>query len=200
MTLNDVKILAQEWLHQGFVQVKRYYLQHKLFAGDWSDTFSREVAIRRPAAAVLPYDPKLDKLVLVEQFRIGALAGQSSPWLLEAIAGILEEGETPTELVYREAKEEAGLTLLELIPIYEYWSSPGASNEHVSLFCGKVDASHAQGIYGLTDENEDIRVHAVDVEEAFDWLKQGKISNGICLVALLWFQLHRDEVRAKWSA
>lgn len=200
MTKNDVKIVSEEWLHQGFVKVKRYSLQHKLFAGPWSNTFTRELAIRTPAAAVLPYDPVLDKLVLVEQFRIGALTDASSSWLLEAIAGILEEGETPIELVYREAKEEAGLTILDLIPIYEYWASPGASNEHVSLFCAKVDASNARGIYGLADENEDIRVHAVPAEEAFTWLKQGKIKNGICLVALLWFQLHREEVRAKWLA
>ncbi len=200
MTKNDVKIVSEEWLHQGFVQVKRYFLQHKLFAGHWSNTFSRELALRTPAAAVLPYDPVLDKLVLVEQFRIGALSDKDSPWMLEAVAGILEEGETPAELVYREAKEEAGLTILDLIPIYEYWASPGASNEHISLFCAKVDASHAHGIYGLADENEDIRVHALPVQEAFSWLQQGKIKNGICLVALLWFQLHREEVRAKWLA
>ncbi|HVV67566.1 MAG TPA: NUDIX domain-containing protein [Gammaproteobacteria bacterium] len=197
MNKNDVKIQEESLLHNGFIQVKRYTLQHKLFAGGLSELFSRELVIRHHAAAALPYDPILDKIVLLEQFRVGALE-DDNPWLIEIVAGLLEEGETPEALVHREMKEEAGLTPRNILPIFNYWASPGASNEHVSLFIAEVDARGAGGIHGLPHENEDIRVLVVDTQEALERMHRGEIKNAICLMALLWFQLHKDEVRAKW--
>ena len=120
MNKNDVKIQKESLLHNGFIQVKRYILQHKLFAGGWSELFSRELVIRHHAAAALPYDPVLDKIVLLEQFRVGALEDDKSPWLIEIVAGLLEDGETPEELVYREVQEEAGLTPSAILPIFDF--------------------------------------------------------------------------------
>ena len=200
MNKNDAKIKEESLLYNGFMTVKRYILQHKLFAGGWSCLFSREVVIRQHAAAALPYDPILDKIVLLEQFRVGALEDDKSPWLIEIVAGLLEPGETPEALVHREVQEEAGLKTLDMLPIFDYWASPGSTNEHVSLFIARVDASDAGGIHGLPDENEDIRVHVVDAKEALARMYRGEIKNAICLLALLWFQLHREEIRAKWLA
>ena len=77
------------------------------------------------------------------------------------------------ELIIREAKEEAGVDILELKQIYRYWSSPGAYAERVNLFCARVDATKAGGVHGLESEGEDIRVHAVDSKEAFQMLHSG---------------------------
>ncbi len=198
MNRNDVKIIEESLLYKGFITLKKYILQHKLFAGGWSQTFSRELVIRHHAAAVLPYDPVLDKIVLLEQFRLGAFEDKASPWLIEIVAGLLEEGETPEELARREVQEEAGLVALDLIPIFDYWASPGATNEYVSLFCARVDASNAGGVHGLADEHEDIRVHVVDAAEALKRMHRGEIKNALCLMGLLWFQLHKEELRANW--
>ncbi len=198
MTKDDVKILDQISLYEGFVKVKQYGLQHKLFAGGWTSPFTREVMIRAKAAAVLPYDPVLDRVVLQEQFRVGAISEQHNPWLIEIVAGLLEEGETPGELIHREAQEEAGLTILDVLPIYDYWVSAGASNEYVNLFCGRVDSGKVGGIHGLPEEHEDIRVFTVSSQEAFMMAEKGQIKNAICLLAILWLQLHKEQVREKW--
>lgn len=198
MTSKDYTILEENWLYRGFISVKRYLLSHKLFAGGWTTPFSREVTIRRNAAAVLPYDPVLDKVVLIEQFRIGALNDPDSPWLHEIVAGLIEENETEESLVRRELQEEAGLHAQQLLRLYSYWASPGATNEYVTLFCAKVDASQAGGIHGLAHEHEDIRVTTMDATTAFQMVHSGKIRNALCLVALLWLQLHHADIRAQW--
>ena len=143
MNKNDVKIKEKSLLHDGFITVKRYILQHKLFAGGWSEPFSRELVIRHHAAAALPYDPILDKIVLLEQFRVGALEDDKNPWLIEIVAGLLEPEKLPRRWCTAKCKEEAGLTTLDILPIFDYWASPGATNEHVSLFIARVDASDA---------------------------------------------------------
>ncbi|MGD9152524.1 MAG: NUDIX domain-containing protein [Gammaproteobacteria bacterium] len=186
---SDVEIISHEIPFQGYFRVEKYKLRHKLFAGNWGQPMEREVFERGHAAAVLPYDPKLNKVVLIEQFRIGALRDECSPWLLEVVAGVIDHGETPTEVCRREAEEEAGLKILELIPISHYWVSPGGCTESMDLFCGKVDASQAGGIHGLDHENEDIKVHVFDIQDAFEMVRSGKINNQPAIIALQWLEL-----------
>lgn len=189
----DFKILEENIAYEGFFQVKNVTIRHKLFDGGWSEPFGREIFERRPVAAVLPYDPVLDKIVLIEQFRAGPVHS-SNPWLLELVAGITEDDESIEELVKREAMEEAGLEILELVKAHEYWVSPGGSSEFLSLYCGKVDASEAGGIHGNPEEFEDIKVHVMSSDEAFELLKQGKIRNAATIVGLQWLQLNIDHI------
>lgn len=195
----DVEVLQQETVYQGYFQIKKYLLRHRLFAGGWSQPFVREVFERGHAAAVLLFDPILDKMVLVEQFRIGTLGLTSNPWLLELVAGIIDKDETETQVAIREAKEEAGLTILDLIPIYDYWVSPGGSTERLRLFCGRVDASKAGGVHGLAEESEDIRVWVLNPNEVYQALATGRINNALSIIAIQWFQLHEAEVRKLWA-
>ncbi|MFT3741436.1 MAG: NUDIX domain-containing protein [Gammaproteobacteria bacterium] len=199
MEPKNVKILEETWMYQGFVSIKRYLLQHELFKGGWSPAIMREVSIRPRAAAVLPYDPLTDQVVLIEQFRPGALSDPEGPWMIEIVAGLLEAGETPEDLARREAQEEAGVTLLALEQICEYWSSPGGSNEYLTLFCGQVDASQVGGVYGVAEEHEDIRVFALAFEEAFQWAAHGKIKNPTCLLALFWLKINKEKLHRRWA-
>jgi ADP-ribose pyrophosphatase len=185
-----VDIVKEQNLYQGFYQLKKLYLRHQLFAGGWSPTYERELITRYRVAAALPYDPKLDKVVLIEQFRVGALEDENSPWLLELVAGIMTEFEPLENLVKRETQEEAGLEVQELIPICDYWVSPGGTNERVALYCAKVDASHAGGIHGLSEENEDILVHILDSKDAFAAIRSGRINNAATIIALQWLELN----------
>jgi ADP-ribose pyrophosphatase len=197
-TKNDVNIIEKNALHQGFFRLDQYLVQHRLFAGGFSKTFPREVLERGSAAAALLYDPILDKVVLIEQFRIGALNDPESPWLIEVVAGILNPKEKPSDLIVRETEEEAGLEVLDLHFMYQYWVSPGGSTEHLTLFCAKVDASRASGIHGLPDEGEDIRILVVSPEEAYQALEKGKIKNAPTIIGLLWLQLNKELLRSKW--
>jgi ADP-ribose pyrophosphatase len=196
---NDYEIVKREVLYQGFYRLSRYHIRHRKYNGQWSNIFTREVFERHSAAAILPYDPILDHVILIEQFRPGALANPQSPWLIEIVAGILSENETPIEVAKREAIEEAGCKILDIYPIYEYFVSPGASNEYLHLYCGRVDASDADGIYGLEDENEDINTIALPTDEAFKMMQEGKVKTAPAIIALQWLQLNREWLRQLWQ-
>lgn len=200
MNKDDVSIEKEEIAYDGFMSIKSLLIRHKLFKGGWSPNLHRELVVRREAAAVLPYDPCKDCVVLIEQFRIGALKDEVSPWMVEIVAGLSEPGESVESLVKREAVEEAGLQLDALEPISKYWSSPGGSSERVSLFCGKVDASGAGGIHGLEGEGEDIKVSVVNADEAYGWVEQGKIRNAMTIIALQWLKINKEKLLKKWPS
>ncbi|MFP2768719.1 ADP-ribose diphosphatase [Oceanisphaera sp. KMM 10153] len=187
----DVQLLAEEVGYKGFFRLFRLRLRHKLFAGGWSREMTRELFDRGHAAAVLPYDPVRDEVVLVEQFRVGAVYAEGSPWLLEVVAGIVEAGESAEDVVRREAQEEAGLTLNSLTRVMSYFSTPGGCSERITVFIGEVDASQAAGHAGLDSESEDIRVHRLPREQAMQWLADGKIDNATSIIALQWLELQR---------
>lgn len=199
MTDPRVEILDKTVCYDGFFRLERYRLRHRLFSGAWSRVLTRELFERGHAAAVLPYDPVLDAVVLVEQFRIGALEAPGSPWLLEIVAGIIDPGETPEDVVRREAVEEANCQIQELIHICDYFVSPGGTSERIALFCGTVDATGAGGLHGLTAEEEDIRVTVVPFAEAIEQLHAGKINAAAPIIALQWLQLNHDQLRTRWG-
>ncbi len=198
-TKNSVNILEKKICYDGFFKLARYRLQHTLFAGGWSGELIREVLERGHAAAVLPYDPIRDEVVLIEQFRPGALNDANGAWLWEIVAGILEPGESPGEVVEREAVEEIGCPVMDPIYICTFFVSPGSTTETTALFCGRVDAEKARGIHGVATEHEDIQVHVVSFTAALDMLQSGKIRFAPAIIALQWLALHREEVRQRWK-
>ena len=200
MTENDVEIIEKRTLYQGYFRIDSYRLRHRLHAGGWSDAIDRELFERGHVAAVLPYDPVADTVVLLEQFRVGAYVAGLPSWQIEIVAGIIEAGETVEAVARRESAEEAGCEILELAPICRYLVSPGGATETVMLYCGRVDSRGLGGIHGLKHEHEDIRVDVVPYEQARDWLDRGRIGNALTLIALQWLALHRDELRGRWLA
>jgi len=199
MPPHKVDVLNREPLYDGFFKFERYKLRHETFAGGMTGTFTRELLDTGHAAAVLPYDPVRDRVVLQEQFRIGAHAAGREPWLIEIAAGLLEPGETPDELARREIVEETGLEALDLVKIGTVLVSPGTSSETVTVFCARVEAGTSEGVHGLDDENEDIRTFAVDAGEIRALLESGRVENAVAVIALQWFVLNHAEIRAKWS-
>jgi ADP-ribose pyrophosphatase len=198
MDANDVEFLTREAVYRGYTTVERWRLRHRTFAGGWSAPIQREVIERGHAAAVLPYDPARDEVVLIEQFRPGALGAGMNPWIVEVIAGIIDPGETPETVAIREAMEEAGCRLTELLPISNFLVSPGILTESVTLYCGRCDAAGLGGVHGLDHEGEDIRAFTLGFEGALDLLAGGRVDNAVALVALQWLALNRDRVRKAW--
>ncbi|AGH80243.1 nucleoside diphosphate pyrophosphatase [Psychromonas sp. CNPT3] len=194
-TKDDVKIIKKETLYKGFFQCNKYTLQHRLFSGKWSALIEREFFERGNAAAVLAYDEKNDCVILVEQFRFGALGGTQSPWLLELVAGMVKDGESSEDVVLREAFEEAGLRLTSCQFIMNCLVSPGGTTEKVDLFIANVDSEGVKGIYGLSEENEDIRVHVIARETAYQWVVEGKINNAMTVIALQWLELNKKTLK-----
>lgn len=196
---NDVEIIARETLYSGFFSMELYRFRHRLFNGEMSGEIKREIFERGHAAVLLPFDPVRDEVVLVEQVRIAAYDTSETPWLLEMVAGMIEEGESVEDVARREALEEAGLAIGRTKPVLSYLASPGGTTERSSIMVGEVDARTAKGIHGLADENEDIRVHVVSREQAYQWVEEGLIDNAASVIALQWLQLHHQNLRNEWK-
>ncbi|OCW97355.1 ADP-ribose diphosphatase [Alishewanella sp. HH-ZS] len=196
---SDLEIIDKSTVFQGFFRIERWQLRHKCFAGGWSGVMTRELFERGQAVVVLPYNAQTDELVLVEQFRIGAVGSGQSPWLLEAIAGMIEPGQSAELTARREAEEEAGIQLTELWPMLHYYSSPGGSTERIQLYLGRLTAAVTPGVFGLADEHEDIKVHLLPRATAMQLLAEGKIDNAATVIALQWLALHLADVTARWG-
>ncbi|EGQ7794049.1 ADP-ribose diphosphatase [Vibrio parahaemolyticus] len=197
-TSRDVEIISKESVFEGFFKMVKYRFKHKLFAGGWSDVVEREMFERGHAAAMLPYDPKTDQVVIIEQIRIGALEHEH-PWQLETVAGMIDRAESAEEVIRREAEEEAGITVGRVASVTSYYPSSGGCSEKLDVFVGEVDASKAHGIHGLDYEDEDIRVHVLSREQAYQWVKDGIFENGASIIALQWLQLNHQELRSQWG-
>ena len=194
----DVRLLDEQTVWSGHYAMRKLTLQHRRFAGDWSDPLVREVFERGDAVAVLPYDPESDSLVMIEQFRPGAMRGDDTPWMLELIAGVVEPGESDEDVAHREAMEEAACELSELVPIATVFPSAGACTEQVRLFCGRVSSADLGGLHGVQEEGEDILVHSIARTDALQMLADNLVPNGHTLIALQWLHIHAESLRARW--
>ncbi|WP_022954736.1 NUDIX domain-containing protein [Leucothrix mucor] len=186
------KILEKQTPFKRFFQIDIYQFQHELYAGGWSNTVTREVFERGRAVAVLLHDPVADTLLMVEQFRPGAIKDPDGPWMLEIVAGMVEEGEEDQDVARREAMEEANCEVTDMEFIMDYYPSAGGSTELIALYYAAVDLSNIKtGIHGLDTENEDIRTSIVPRETAMQYLKQGKIKASLAIIALQWLALEK---------
>lgn len=191
------RILARERVHDGFYQLDVLTLSHQRFRGGWTKPLRRELLVQRSAVAVLPYDPMQDLVVLVEQFRAGCIDHPGEPWLIEAVAGLVEAGEPSTAVAAREVDEETGLAIGRTAFVCRYHASPGGTSEQVDVFVAEVDAG-AAGVFGVAEEDEDIRTRVLPAAEAFAMAADGRIIAANSIIPLLWLQLHRDRLRAEW--
>jgi ADP-ribose pyrophosphatase len=195
-----VEILDRRSVPAGRYRVDRYQLRHRMFGGGWSEPLERDVLERGHAAALLPYDPVADAIVLVEQFRIGALAADQAPWMLEVVAGMIEADDADPEAVARrESMEECGCLVGAIEPIAVYQPSPGVSSETLHLFCGRIDSREAPAQAGLVEEGEDLRVHVWPWSKARRALDQGVFTNAATLIALHWLARRRPALRRRWN-
>ena len=195
----DLRIVEDVDAFSGHYRVRRLTLEHRLFRGGWSGPMTRELFERGDAVGVLPWDPERDELVLLEQFRVGAIRGKSSPWMLELVAGVVEDGESDEEVAHREMREESGLSLAAIEHIVTFFPSPGACSEQVRLFVGRVDAGAAGGVHGRDDEGEDILVHRLPRTQVMELLDANRIDNGHTLIALQWLRIHGEALRERWT-
>ncbi len=204
MPLNNAEkkfeIIAEQPVFKGFFGVNEITVRHTLYQGGWSAPLKREVFHRGECVAVILYDPALDSVVIIEQFRVGALQfNDERAWLLEIVAGAIEPGETPEDVAIREAVEESGCDIQELIKINEFFTSPGGTSELLHLFCGRIDSRNVGGFHGVEHENEDIAVAVLPFDEVYQLLNDGKIISAIPIIAIQWLYIHREQLRQKWA-
>ena len=195
---NRVQTLRTQQKSDGFLKVWAHWLRHAKFDGSQTPEICREVVLRGRAVAALPYDPVLDEILLIEQFRIGAQVAGVDPWIYEVVAGMMDKsGESPEQALRRELLEEAGLSDVELTHIVDYFPLPGGTDEQILLYLARCDLSCVVqcAVFGEHTENEDIRVHRFSRIQWRDLLPSGKINNTATLLSLMWLDEQLDAQR-----
>lgn len=183
----NVDWIDNETLHRGFIHLKKYRLKYQYHDGSWSEEITRELIHKPEVAAILPINFATKEIVFIEQFRAG-LMHESSPWEVEIPAGINDQNQSIDDLAKRELTEETGLIADTLIPMLNYYSSPGATDEKVHLFYTSIDTSTIATTAGNRYEHEDILIKVVSIEQALTALDNNQITNAITLIALQWLQ------------
>jgi len=201
----DIQIDSDERVWDGRFPLDVVRFRHRRFDGAFSGTKTWELWRRGTAAAVLPYDPWQDALVLIEQFRLPAYAAGLDPVMVEMPAGLCDAGEAPERTATREIQEEMHLATDRLEPVGRYLLTAGGSDELCTLFAGRVraPAADAQGIAGyagMAAEQEDIRIRVWPADRAIAAALAGEVPNSVAAIALLWLAARRDWLRQQWLA
>lgn len=194
MTEDDVDILSQDRQYRGYAKIDKVTLRHRLFAGGWSKPITRELIERGHAVAVLPYDPVRDEVILIRQFRIGTWGAGEAPWMVETVAGIIEEGEQAEDVARRETMEETGCTLGALHHVCDYFVSPGIMTEKITVYCGITDTTNAGGNFGLEEEGEDIQAFTMPLNAIRDDVNAGRFVDAKIMLAIMWLSQNRDSL------
>ena len=193
----DWKIHNSEIAYDGHFKVTKFEISHEKYDGQTTPVLRRELVQRNDAVAMVAYDPETDQLVFVEQFRIGAVR-ESQPWLIEVVAGLIEEGELPEEVTKRESQEEIGCTPSELVKIGEFYTTPGGNSEWIHLYIGKVSVQDVNHRGGLEHEGEDIKVVVVPANDVPFMLSTGEVRSAIAIIGLQWFVMNKENIRQRW--
>lgn len=200
-SIKDVVIHEKTRVFEKHFAVDLYRVSYKKFNGHTTRILDREIFERSTdAVAILPFDPVSEEVVLIEQFRPGALKDPVSPWLVEIVAGMIDVGESELEAAVRELQEESGIVVKpeDLHYINAVYPSPGGCSERVTLYIGKIRADHILAHGGLDAEDEDIRIFKMPAKYAFEYCRNGRINNAAALMALQHLQLYYDEIRASF--
>ena len=193
----DWKIHQKQSAYDGHFKVTKLELSHEMYSGATTPLLKRELVERNDAVAMVAYDPVTDELVMIEQFRVGAI-NEEQPWLIEIVAGLIEPGESPEDVTLRESKEEIGCTPSELIEVGGFYTSPGGNSEWIHLYIGKISVEELAETGGLKHEGEDIKITIVPASDAPYMLSTGEVRSAIAIIGLQWFVMNRENVRQQW--
>ena len=195
----DVRVAEHRRAYLKFFAVDEMDLQYRRHDGRMSTVLNRAALLVGEASVVMPYDPRLDAVLLVEQFRAPVfMVGDPNPWVWEPVAGLVDAGETPEECARREAMEEAGLTVTRLEPAGKVYSSTGSSSEFLNLYIGICDLSQVpSGGGGLVSEGEDLRSRVLSYDELMAGVDAEAFRDMPLVTTALWLARHRDRLRAE---
>ncbi len=193
---DSLEVVKLEQVFTGWNRVLKATARHRRQDGSWSRLYEREIYTPNAAVAVLPYDPQLDRIVLIEQQRVPALVAGIPSLMIETVAGMVDRAASNEEVARHELEEEAGLAAGALVRIADFLPSPGSNAARIILYYTQVDASNAGGWHGLEEEDEEVRAFTVDPQEARNLLAEGRVRNGVTIIALQWFLLNHKSLRA----
>jgi len=187
--MKKVSIENKKYILEDVFKVEEAYLRYEKFDGKISGTVRRISLERGDSVSILIYNIKTNKIILISQFRYPSYKSGNG-WIIEAIAGIVDAGETPEESARREVQEEAGLDITSLEHIATFFPSPGGSSERIFLYYSEI--SKEPNSYGETGgllcEGEDIKSHEITLEDALEQIRSGEIMDAKTIIGLYWLE------------
>ncbi|WP_424133967.1 NUDIX domain-containing protein [Roseomonas chloroacetimidivorans] len=191
---------ADEVVWNGRFPVQRVRFRYRKRDGSLSGPVTWELLRRGEATVILPWDPVTDRIALIEQFRLPALAAGEEPRMTELPAGLMEPGEDAKDTARRELEEETGLSCTRIEPMGTFMLVQGSSDEKVHFQLAQVSLESGPGqVGGLAAENEETAVMVVDAAEAFAMVAENRIRNAPAALALLWLQVNHARLKAEWT-
>ncbi len=145
--------------------------------------------------AALVYVEDTDEIVLVEQFRYSSIK-KCSGWVMEIVAGLIENNEAPETSLKREVLEESGYQVREYKKILNFFPNVGFSNQYGHFYfvtCKKADKVESGG--GLKAEKEDIKVHSLATELVREKVINNEFNDSKTIIALQWFFLNHKTLK-----
>jgi ADP-ribose pyrophosphatase len=189
----DVAVSQPELLAKGYCDYQRYRLTLTGTDGA-THTQTRDILLAGKVVAVLPIDLVRDEIVLIRQFRLTAHLANGRGDMIEAVAGRVEAGESLLEAARRECTEEIAVAPTVLVELFSYLTTPGLTDEEVTVFLAAVDASRVPERSGAAAEGEQIKTFRVSIDAALTGLSAGKMRNGPLSIALQWLALNRNRI------
>jgi nudix-type nucleoside diphosphatase (YffH/AdpP family) len=183
-----VDIKKRALLLDDFFRVEEVHLSYRKFDGTMSPAVRRIDLVRGDAVAAILFNRARQRVILVNQFRYATLS-RGTGWLTEAVAGLVDEGETPEEAARREILEETGYETERMERVFRFYPTPGITSERVILFYAETRGDSPVGAGGgLAEEHEDIRIIEVPPDEAFRQVEDGEIADAKTIIGLMWLK------------
>ena len=183
-----VKILSSETLSKRFVHLQKLTVEHETLSGG-RQTVVREIHDHGNAATILLYDPRRRSVILVRQLRVPPVLNGDDGFMIEMPAGLLDKDD-PLTAIIREAMEETGYRIERADYLFDAYMSPGTLTERVSFFAAEIDITQKAGRGGgLEEEGEDIEILEMPLDEAYEMIGTGKISDGKTIMLLQWAKM-----------
>jgi 8-oxo-dGDP phosphatase len=140
---------------------------------------TRQFVDHTGAVAVLAIDER-GQVLLIQQYRHPI---RSRDW--ELPAGLLDvAGEPPLDAAKRELEEEVDLVASDWSELVEFWSTPGGSNEKITVFLAKGLSASAEA-FARYDEEAHILKRWAPLQEIVDGVLAGRLRNSILAIAVL---------------
>jgi GDP-mannose pyrophosphatase NudK len=184
----NVIVRKRETVSRGHGALERLVVERKRFDGG-TQSIAREVYDSGDGAAILLYDPKTMRVVLVRQFRITSYLREGLESMIEVCAGRLE-GEDAERRIVKEAEEETGYLVQKPRRVFEAYMSPGCFAEKLTFFVAEYAPERRNGRGGgCGDEGEDIEILEPTLDEALQMVRRGEIVDAKTIMLLHYAKL-----------
>ncbi|MGB8894511.1 MAG: NUDIX hydrolase [Pseudolabrys sp.] len=154
----------------------------------------RDVLIAGKVIVVIPIDVARQEIVLIRQFRLPAYLANGRGDLVEFVAGRVEADESLIEAARRECREEIGVAPEKLVELLTFLSTPGVTDEEVTIFLAAVDTTQVRDGALTTPDGEQLYVHRVSIDLAISALHRDTMRSSPLIIGLQWLALNRERI------